>query len=84
MAALSPPETAMAVTSGPFGPTALANPAPHTPQNLSSGWLEAPHFGHARVSAVPQAAQNLRPSRLSLSHLEQRIFPHFGCDGFVH
>jgi len=37
--------------------------------------LEPPHFGQLRVSATPQFAQNLRPSRLSLLHFEQRISP---------
>jgi hypothetical protein len=45
----------------------------HSPQNLSSGWLEAPHFGQATTSGAPQLAQNLRPWRLSLLHFEQRI-----------
>jgi hypothetical protein len=49
--------------------------APQSPQNLSSGWLVAPHFGQAMTSDAPQAAQNLRPSRLSLPHCEQCIFP---------
>src|SRR5215472_1722778 len=47
--------------------------APHSPQNFSSGSLEAPHFEQVMVSGAPQFEQNLRPSRLSLSHFEQRI-----------
>jgi hypothetical protein len=53
---------------------ASAKAPPHSPQNLSPGWLVAPHFGHEVVSGAPQRAQNLRPSRLSLLHCEQRIY----------
>jgi hypothetical protein len=56
---------------------------PHSPQKLSSGWIGAPQFGQAAMRGVPQLVQNLRPSRLSLPHFEQRILPHSGCDGFV-
>src|SRR5215469_5023445 len=51
----------------------VVNDAPHSPQNFSPGWLEAPHLEQATLSGSPQFAQNLRPSRLSLSHFEQRI-----------
>ena len=53
----------------------VVNDAPHSPQNFSPGWLEAPHFEQVRLSGAPQFAQNLRPSRLSLPHFEQRMFP---------
>src|SRR5215469_12863786 len=55
--------------------TASPKAAPHSPQNLSSGWFVAPHLGQVTTSGAPQAAQNLRPSRLSLPHFEQRISP---------
>src|SRR5216683_2678066 len=55
---------------------------PHSPQKLSPSWMGAPHLGHEATRAVPQVVQNLRPSRLSLPHFEQRILPHSGCDGF--
>ena len=48
---------------------------PHSPQNLSPGWLETPHAGHKTTSGAPQPEQNLRPSRLSLPHFEQ----HMNC-----
>jgi hypothetical protein len=35
--------------------------------------FEAPHCGHKRASGAAHFAQNLRPSRLSLPHFEQRI-----------
>src|SRR5690242_1116201 len=57
------------------GARASASAAPHSPQNLSPGWLEVPQLAHVVIKAAPQAAQNLRPSRLSLPHLEQRMFP---------
>jgi hypothetical protein len=34
------------------------------------------HFGQEETRGVPQLVQNLRPSRLSLPHFEQRIFPN--------
>jgi hypothetical protein len=46
---------------------------PHSPQKSSPGSLAAPHFGQGRASGVPHFAQNLRPCRLSLPHIEQRI-----------
>src|SRR5215471_7947857 len=46
---------------------------PHSPQKSSPGSLDAPHFGQRRASGPPHFAQNLRPSLLSLPHLEQRI-----------
>jgi hypothetical protein len=49
--------------------------APHSPQNLSFGSIGAPHFGQVATRDVPQLVQNLRPSRLSLPHFEQRIIP---------
>jgi hypothetical protein len=59
---------------------ASPNAVPHSPQKLSSGWIGAPHFGHEATRGVPQLVHNLRPSRLSRPHLEQRILPHSGCD----
>ena len=56
---------------------------PHSPQNLSPGSMGAPQCGHEATSGVPQVVQNLRPSRLSLLHCEQRILPHSGGDGFA-
>jgi hypothetical protein len=49
--------------------------APHSPQNFSSGWMGALHFGQLATRGVPQLVQNLRPSRLTLPHFEQPIFP---------
>jgi hypothetical protein len=40
--------------------------AAHSPQNLSPGWIGAPHFGQEATRGVPQVVQNLRPSRLPL------------------
>src|SRR5215471_15486973 len=48
---------------------------PHSPQKSSPGSLDAPHFGQRRASGPPHFAQNLRPTRLSRPHLEQRILP---------
>ena len=47
---------------------------PHSPQNFSPGWTGAAHFGQVTTRGAPQFVQNLRPSRLSLPHFEQRIF----------
>jgi hypothetical protein len=55
---------------------ATSSGAPHSPQNLSPGWLLTPHLGQLISRGASQAAQNLRPSRLSLPHFEQRIFFH--------
>jgi hypothetical protein len=60
----------MGAAASTFAAPAWVKAAPHSPQNLSSGWLAAPHFGHALISGAPQRAQNLRPSRLSLPHFE--------------
>jgi hypothetical protein len=49
--------------------------APQSPQKSSSASLSALHLGHTVPSFEPQLLQNLRPSRLSLPHFEQRIFP---------
>jgi hypothetical protein len=43
--------------------------------NGKRGSFEAPHSGHKRASGAAHFAQNLRPSRLSLLHCEQRIRP---------
>jgi hypothetical protein len=47
--------------------------AAHSPQNSSLGSFVAPHWGHARAGGAAHFPQNLRPSRLSLPHLAQRI-----------
>src|SRR5438105_12671918 len=49
------------------------NAEPQSPQNLSPGWLVAPHFGHGLTSGAPHLVQYFRPARLSLAHFEQRI-----------
>ena len=63
------------------GAAGAASPraVPHSPQNLSSGWIGAPHFAQAATKSVPQLVQNLRPCRLSLPHFEQRIYPYPGA-----
>src|SRR5215469_5465497 len=63
------------VVTGGFAARAAgaSNAVPHSPQKRSPGWFVAPHLGQPMTSGAPQAAQNLRPSRLSLPHLEQRI-----------
>jgi hypothetical protein len=49
--------------------------APHSPQNFSPAAMVAPHCEQVAARGVPQLVQNLRPSRLSLPHFEQRILP---------
>ena len=53
--------------------TAAASAVPYSPQKPSPGSFEAPHCWHLAASGAPQSAQNLRPSRLSRPHFEQRI-----------
>lgn len=53
-----------------------ASEVPHSPQKSSSGSFAAPHFGHEEARGAPHFEQNLRPSRLSIPHLTQRIL---GC-----
>jgi hypothetical protein len=53
-----------------FGPMRVA---PHPPQNFSLASLEAPHCGQPRAIGAPHSEQNLRPSRFSPLHFEQRI-----------
>ena len=45
--------------------------AAHSPQNLSPGWLAAPHDGHAAASGAAHSEQNFRPGRFSVPQLEQ-------------
>src|SRR5215472_2057869 len=70
-----------AMKSGPLlaffadGAEGFASAAAHSPQKSSPGSFEAPHCGHDRASGAAHFAQNLRPSRLSALHFEQRMFP---------
>src|SRR6516165_6448233 len=66
-------DSAAGCALAPAGVVYALNNAPHSPQNFSPGWLEAPHFGQVTLRSSPQFAQNLRPSRFSLSHFEQRM-----------
>jgi hypothetical protein len=51
--------------------------AAHSPQKSSSGSFEALQRGHKRASGAAHFPQNLRPSRLSLPHFEQRMHSPF-------
>jgi hypothetical protein len=74
-------ENASGVDSARLAAPISFNSLPHSPQNLSCGWFGAPHLEQVIASGAPHTAQNLRPSRLSLLHFEQRILLYSGCAG---
>src|SRR4051794_1610699 len=57
------------------GTASDANGEPHSPQNLASTALAAPHATHPRESRAPHSLQNLRPGSLPTPHATHLMTP---------
>src|SRR5215212_11174630 len=51
------------------------NGEPHSPQNLASAALAAPHAAHPIESRAPHSLQNLRPGSLPTPHATHLMTP---------
>src|SRR5277367_441806 len=54
-------------------PVSPPRAAAHCAQNLASGGLSNPHFGHRRLNGTAHSIQNFAPGGFSVEQLSQRI-----------